>query len=163
MARVAQRKYRKFRVSHFRISTLIGYDVIVSGMEDHYFLLALSLNLCSQFQITGDAQQDCAGASSTAEARLASQIRPVTGGETAASQNQDSQAAAVGSVAQSDEDKQASPALGKERPMSQCAVAEEKSASRTAAEEGTTSRPQTDKGRPASNVSAGSGAPSSSK
>uniref|UniRef100_A0A8D3DQT0 Protein Flattop n=1 Tax=Scophthalmus maximus TaxID=52904 RepID=A0A8D3DQT0_SCOMX len=116
-----------------------------------------------QFQITGDAQQDCAGASSTAEARLASQIRPVTGGETAASQNQDSQAAAVGSVAQSDEDKQASPALGKERPMSQCAVAEEKSASRTAAEEGTTSRPQTDKGRPASNVSAGSGAPSSSK
>ncbi|XP_018555686.1 protein Flattop [Lates calcarifer] len=100
-------------------------------------------------QTNGDVQQDCAAPSSAAEARPASQNRPVTGGERTASQNQDSQAAVAGSVAQSAEDKQATVATGEDRPLSQRSAAEEK----PAAGEETNSRPETGKGRPASNVS----------
>ncbi len=59
----------------------------------------------------------------------------------------------VGSAGQPAEEKQA----GKESPLSQCSAAEEKSALRPAAGEGTNSRPNT--GRPASNVAENVGNP----
>ncbi|XP_044067077.1 protein Flattop [Siniperca chuatsi] len=113
-----------------------------------------------------DVQQDGAAPSSAAEARPASQNRPVTGGETTASQIQDSRAAVVGTVGPPAEEKQAIQATGKDRPLSQGSAAEKKPALRPAAGEGTNSRPGTGKGRPVSNVAekvASQGAPSSSK
>ncbi|XP_071329475.1 protein Flattop [Trachinotus anak] len=111
-------------------------------------------------QTCGDVQQDCA-ASSTAEARPPSQSRPITGGERSASQNQDLQAAVVGSVAQSAEDKQATQVTGKDGLLSQCSAAAEKPALSPAAGEGTKSSHETSKGRPVSSVSEKT-APSSS-
>ncbi|XP_040008793.1 protein Flattop isoform X2 [Xiphias gladius] len=104
-------------------------------------------------QISGDVQQDRAVSFTTAESRPASQNCPITGCESTASQNQDSQAAEAGSVDQSAEDKQATQATGKDRPLSQHSAAEEKPALRPDAEEGTNSRSKAGKGRPVSNVS----------
>ncbi|XP_022621677.1 protein Flattop isoform X2 [Seriola dumerili] len=109
---------------------------------------------------SGDIHQDCA-APSTAVARPASQNSPVTGGEGTASQNQDLQAAVVGSVTQSAEDKQATQATGKDRPSGQCSAAEEKPALSQAAAGGNSSSPETDKGRPVSSVSEKAAASSS--
>ncbi|XP_040910023.1 protein Flattop isoform X2 [Toxotes jaculatrix] len=117
-------------------------------------------------QTEGDIQQDCPAPCSTSEAQPASQNLPVTGGERTASQNQDSRAAVAVSVAQSTEDKQATQAAGKDRPLSQCSAAEEEPAVRPAAGQETNSRPETGKRTPVSNVSeraASQGAPSSSK
>lgn len=88
-------------------------------------------------------QQDSAAPPSAAEARPPSQSRPVTRGEITGSQNQDSQAAVVGSIACPSED------TGNDRPLSQCPAAEEKSALTAAADEGTntdtgTVRPESD-------------------
>ncbi|XP_069382702.1 protein Flattop isoform X2 [Paralichthys olivaceus] len=99
-------------------------------------------------QTNRDMQQDCATPSPTAEARPASQNCPVTGGESTTNQNQDSQAAVVGSVVQSDEDKPTGQAPGRERLESQCSAAEDKPASG----EETNSGPQTGRGRPVGNV-----------
>lgn len=80
-----------------------------------------------------------------------SQSRPVTGGEITASQNQESEAAVIGSIAQPAVDKQATEATGNDWPPSQCPAAEEQPALRAAADEGT----NTDTGmvRPGSKVS----------
>ncbi|XP_035512045.1 protein Flattop [Morone saxatilis] len=93
-------------------------------------------------QTNGGVQQDDAAPSSAAEARPASQNLPVTEGERTASQNQDLQAAVVGSIGQPDEEKRANQATGKVRPLSHC----------SAAGRGNSSRPDTGKGRPVSNV-----------
>ncbi|XP_023268792.1 protein Flattop [Seriola lalandi dorsalis] len=111
-------------------------------------------------QTSGDIHQDCA-APSTAVARPASQNSPVTGGEGTASQNQDLQAAVVGSVTQSAEDKQATQATGEDRPSGQCSAAEEKPALSQAAAGGNSSSPETGKGRPVSSVSEKAAASSS--
>lgn len=113
--------------------------------------------VCSHlFQINGDGQQDGAAPSSArtsaAQTRPASQTRPITGGERSASQNQDSKAVVFGSDAQPAEDKQA------------IQDSEVKAALRPATREGTSSRPDTGKGKLVSNVSSVSqGGPSSSK
>ncbi|XP_035015031.1 protein Flattop isoform X1 [Hippoglossus stenolepis] len=99
-------------------------------------------------QTNRDVQQDCVAPASTAEACPASQNCPVAGGESTTDQNQDSQAAVVGSVFQSDEDKQTAQAARSERPVSQCSAVEEM----PGAGEGTVSQPQTGRGRPVSNV-----------
>uniref|UniRef100_A0A3B4XTH8 Protein Flattop n=1 Tax=Seriola lalandi dorsalis TaxID=1841481 RepID=A0A3B4XTH8_SERLL len=96
-----------------------------------------------------------------AVARPASQNSPVTGGEGTASQNQDLQAAVVGSVTQSAEDKQATQATGEDRPSGQCSAAEEKPALSQAAAGGNSSSPETGKGRPVSSVSEKAAASSS--
>ncbi|XP_029012887.1 protein Flattop isoform X2 [Betta splendens] len=74
-----------------------------------------------------------------------------SGPEITASQNKESQSAAIGSIDHPAEDKQATGASRNDRPPSQCPVTEEKPTPRAAAEEGT----NTDAGevRPASNVS----------
>ncbi|XP_062282459.1 protein Flattop [Scomber scombrus] len=107
-------------------------------------------------QTNGDEQQDGAAPSSAptsaAQARPASQTRPITGGERSASQNRDSMAAAFGSDARSAEDKRA------------IRDSEVEAALRPATGEGTSSRPNTGKGKLVSNVSSVSqGGPSSSK
>lgn len=123
--------------------------------------------MCSHyFQTNVDVQQAGAAPSSAAEVQQASQNRPITGGERIASQNQDPQAAVVGSIGQAAEEKQAIQDTGKDKPPSQCSVAEQKLALRPAAGEGTNSRPDTGKGRPQSNMAekeASQGVPSSSK
>lgn len=129
--------------------------------------IGLAAIACScSFQTSGDVQQDVAAPTSAAEARPASQNRPLTGGERTASQNQDSQAAVVGTVGQPTGEKQGVQATGKDGPSSRCSVAEEKLASRPAAGVGTESRPDSGKGRPASTVAekvASQETPSSSK
>ncbi|KAK2850966.1 hypothetical protein Q5P01_007242 [Channa striata] len=80
-----------------------------------------------------DLQQD------SAEAQASSQSRPATGSERAPSQNQDSQAAVDGSVAQPAEDKHSAKSTGNGRPLSQ---AEEKPALSAIKE-----RPGTETGR----------------
>nr|XP_046252958.1 protein Flattop [Scatophagus argus] len=98
-------------------------------------------------QTNGDVQQDSAALSAAVEGQPACQNFPGT-----ASQNQDLQAAVVGSTDLPAEEKQAIQATGTDRPLSQCSAAEEKPASRPAAGEGTNSRPSTGKGTPASTV-----------
>lgn len=108
-------------------------------------------------QTNGGEQQDGAAPSSihtsAAEARPASQTRPVTGGERTANQtDQDLQAVVFGSDAQPAKDKQA------------VQDTEENAALRPATAKGTGSRPDTGKGKPVCNVSVVSqGKPSSSK
>ncbi|XP_070696442.1 protein Flattop [Pempheris klunzingeri] len=113
-------------------------------------------------QTNGDVQQGGAAPSSAGEVRPASQERPVTGGEGTANQNQDSQAAVVGSVGQPAEETHTGQPTGTAGPRSQCSAVEEEPASRAAAREGINSGPETGKGRPASSV-ADKVAPSSSK
>lgn len=90
-------------------------------MIDHIIIIFCRY-LCSLvFQTSADILQDCS-APSAAEARPASQSRPITGGERTADQNHDLQGTAAGS----EEDNQATPATGADGPSGHCSVAGEK-------------------------------------
>lgn len=115
-----------------------------------FFLFKVDFNFALMSDLT---QQDGASPSSAAEVRPSSQSRPITGGEITGSQNQDSQAAVVGSVARPSEE------AGIGRPLSRCPAAEEKPALTAADDEGTNNDAATV--RPVSNTSEKAAGPKS--